>query len=48
MICLPIPKEAIEIKIVERDWGIERSYKTAHGPEACTPAPFNCSLGKYV
>ena len=36
----PIPKEAIEIKIIKRDWGIERSYKTPNGTEVCTPAPF--------
>ena len=37
----PIPKEAIDIKIIEKEWGIERFYKTPHGPEVCTPAPFN-------
>ena len=43
MASLPIPKEAIQIKIIERDWGIERSYKTPHGPKICTPAPFDSS-----
>ncbi len=43
MVTLPIPKGAIEIKIVEKDWGIERSYKIANGPEIFSPAPFNCS-----
>ena len=40
----PIPKEAIEIKIIKRDWGIERSYKRPNGTEVCTPAPFYSSL----
>jgi len=44
MASLPIPKGAIEIKIAERDWGIERSYKTPKGTEVCTPAPFYSSL----
>ena len=43
MASLPIPKGAIEIKISERDWGIERSYKTKKGTEICTPATFYSS-----
>ena len=48
MVSLPIPKGAIEIRIVQRDWGVERSYKTANGPEICTPAPFNGSHYKRI
>ncbi len=40
MASLPIPKGAVEIKIIARDWGIERSCKTLNGPEIFTPAPF--------
>ena len=43
MASLPIPKGAIEIKISEKDWGIERSYKTNKGTEIYTPAPFYSS-----
>jgi len=41
MVSPPLPKSATEIKIVEREWGIERSYKNPNGTEICTPAPFN-------
>ena len=40
---IPIPKEAIEIKITQRDWGIERSYKTTNGAEICKSIFFNPS-----
>ena len=40
---LPIPKEATEIKITQRDWGIQRSYKTINGAEICNSIPFNLS-----
>ena len=40
---LPIPQEAIEIKITQRDWGIQRAYKTANGAEICNSIPFNLS-----
>ena len=40
---LPIPKEAIEIKIIQRNWGIQRSYKTINGAEICKSIPFNSS-----
>ena len=43
MASLPIPKGAIEIKISEKNWGIERSYKTNKGTEIYTPAPFYSS-----
>ena len=36
-----MPKGITEVKIVEREWGIERCYKSPGGPEVCTPAPFN-------
>ena len=37
----PLPKNATEIRTIQREWGIERSYKTPNGPEICTSAPFN-------
>ncbi len=40
MVSPPLPKEAIDIRIVEREWGFERSFKTPNGPEVYTPAPF--------
>jgi len=40
----PLPRSAIDIKIVERKWGIERFYKTPNGTEIRTPAFFT-SLG---
>ncbi len=40
---LPIPKQATEIKITQRDWGIERSYKTTNGAEVCKSILFNSS-----
>ena len=38
------PKEVQQAKIVMREWGIERCYKTLEGFEICTPAPFDPSL----
>ncbi len=40
MTCLPVTKGAIEVKIVERNWGIERCYVSPEGEKICTPAPF--------
>ena len=40
MTCPPMPKGATEVKIVERDWGIERCYVSPEGEQICTPAPF--------
>ena len=40
----PLPRSAIDIKIVERKWGSERFYKTPNGTEIRTPAFFT-SLG---
>ncbi len=39
-----LPKETIEVKIVEREWGIERCYKSRDGQEHCTPACFDSWL----
>ncbi len=41
MISPPLPKNATEIKIVQKEWGVERSYKTTGGAKICTPAPFD-------
>ncbi len=40
LIAKPLPKEAIDIKIVKREWGVERSYKTSNGREIFTSAPY--------
>tara|TARA_Y100001968_G_C19353120_1_gene715758 strand:+ start:241 stop:417 length:177 start_codon:yes stop_codon:yes gene_type:complete len=34
------PKGSTEVKIIERNWGIERCYVTPDGENVCTPAPF--------
>ena len=35
-----LPKGATEVKIIEKNWGIERCYISPDGDEVCTPAPF--------
>ena len=40
MVSRPIPKNANSVRIIQRSWGIERSYKNNKGVEICTPAPF--------
>ena len=37
----PLSKGATEVKIIERNWGIERCYVTPDGESACTPATFS-------
>ena len=36
-----LPKGATEVKIVEREWGIEKCYKSCDGIEQCIPAVFD-------
>ena len=36
----PLSKGSSEVKIIERNWGIERCYITPDGEKVCTPAPF--------
>ncbi len=36
-----LPKGTTEVKIVEREWGIERCYKSKDGNEQCIPAAFD-------
>ena len=36
----PLPKGVKEVKIVAREWGVERCYKTTCGKDVCTTAPF--------
>ena len=36
----PLPKGAAEIKIIEKEWGIERCYVSPDGEEVCTPVTF--------
>ncbi len=33
-----------EVKIVEREWGVERCYKTKDGERHCIPASFDYLL----
>ena len=35
-----LPKGLTEVKIIERNWGIEKCYVTPDGEKICTPAPF--------
>ncbi len=42
------PKEVQQAKIVMREWGIERCYKTLEGFEICTPAPFDLSFKLHM
>ncbi len=37
---LNLPKGLTSVKIIERNWGIERCYVTPDGERVCTPAPF--------
>lgn len=37
----PIPKNAKSVRIIQRSWGIERSYQNNNGAEICTPVPFH-------
>ncbi len=41
MVSWPVPKNATAVRIIQRSWGIERSYKIKNGPEISTPAPFD-------
>ncbi|WP_269622617.1 hypothetical protein [Prochlorococcus marinus] len=34
-----LPNGSIEMKIVEREWGIERCYLSPNGEEICSPIP---------
>tara|TARA_E500000331_G_scaffold7828_1_gene7535 strand:+ start:468 stop:632 length:165 start_codon:yes stop_codon:yes gene_type:complete len=34
-----LPNGSIQMKIVEREWGIERCYLSSNGEEICLPAP---------
>ena len=40
IVSLPLPGDAIEGKLTQREWGIQRSYKTRNGNEICTAAAF--------
>ena len=39
MISAPLPK-GTKATLRRRDWGMERSHKTARGNEICTAAPY--------
>ena len=36
----PLPEGVRDIKIIARNWGYERCYKTSSGKEICNKAPF--------
>ncbi|KGG24327.1 MULTISPECIES: hypothetical protein [Prochlorococcus] len=36
-----LPNGSIEMKIVEREWGIERCYISSNGEEICSPTPLS-------
>tara|TARA_A100001037_G_C14790519_1_gene474433 strand:- start:17 stop:172 length:156 start_codon:yes stop_codon:yes gene_type:complete len=36
-----MPRGITEVKIVEREWGIERCFKTRDGNDHCIPASFD-------
>ena len=40
MVSPALPKNTMQVTIRERDWGIERCYRTSDGVEICTPALF--------
>ena len=40
MVSEPLPKGVTDVKIVAREWGFERCYRTTCGKDICTPAPF--------
>ena len=42
MISIPLPK-GTKTNLRQRNWGMERSYKTPEGNEICTPALFESS-----
>ncbi len=39
----PLPKDVISVKLIARNWGIERYYMNSKGIEICSPAPFLCN-----
>ncbi|WP_320674221.1 hypothetical protein [Prochlorococcus sp. MIT 1341] len=39
-----IPNGTTEVKIIEKEWGIERCYKTQDGQVHCIPASFDSWL----
>ncbi len=40
LVAQPLPRDATKVKIVSREWGIERCYRTPSGDDICSPAPF--------
>ena len=36
-----LPNGSIEMKIIEREWGIERCYISSNGEELCSPTPLS-------
>ena len=40
MISFPLPKDATDVKLTQREWGIERSYKTSKGNKIQIAASF--------
>jgi len=44
LIASTLPKDISSVKIVEREWGIERCFKSKDGKEHCVPAAFDTWL----
>jgi len=40
MISTPLPRDATEVRLTQKEWGIERSYKTPNGNEISTATVF--------
>ena len=38
MLTIPLPKGAIDIRLIRRGWGIERCYRLQNGDQTCSPA----------
>ncbi len=41
LIAPSLPQGISEVRIIEREWGIERCYKSREGREECIPAAFD-------
>ncbi len=39
-----LPRDITSVKIVEKEWGIERCFKSRDGKEHCVPAAFDTWL----
>ncbi len=44
LIAPALPKGTAAVRIIEREWGIERCYRSKDGKEECIPAAFDTWL----